>query len=179
MGSSLKDLIDSCTREIVELSTFLKICERGLRFATKAQWLAHWDAEVKQLLDGEGDGTPEQKDLEEAARLERFAQQEANAGFPLLYNLGVIKLWSIIENTIDAIVVRRLVDPAQWGNHDYLANLKGPLVDFARLSPGDQAAYLARALSDDVKAKFKLGPGRFEAVLAPVGLGGEIDDEVR
>jgi hypothetical protein len=175
----LEDPIDSSSREIFELSTFLKICKRGLVLATKAQDMVHWEAEVKKFLDGEGDGVPGESEVKEAARLEEFAHREANVGFSFLYNLGVVKLWSIIENAIDAIVVRRLIDPAQWGDHDRLADLRGPLVDFARLSPGDQAAYLARALCDEVKAKFKLGPGRFEAMLTPVGLGGEIEDEVK
>ena len=174
----MKDAIASCTKEILDLTRFVEICLDALSAAAKAQSSVRLRARAKRAL-GDGDGVPEQYDLERAAELEAFARQEAALGFASLFGLCVIKLWSIAETAIEGVVAHRLADPARRGDHAILRHLKGPLVDFARLGSEDQAARLAQLLAVQVDAKLKPGVGRFEAVLGPVGLGGGIEDQVR
>jgi hypothetical protein len=169
---------NSCAKELVDLSLFLQICAHGISTATKAQDAVRLNARIKRAL-GEPAEDPEPEDLERAAEFERVATEHQNLGFTFLFGLGVIKLWSLAETTVDSIVASRLVDPCCWGDHDQLKILEGPLVDFARLSPSEQASFLAHSLREAVKAKFQKGVGRFEAVLNPVGLGGSIDKDVK
>jgi hypothetical protein len=53
------------------------------------------------------------------------------------------------------------------------------LVEFANASLDEQAEHLVSELKSALKVSLKAGVGRFEGVLAPLGLGGPVDEGVR
>jgi hypothetical protein len=60
-----------------------------------------------------------------------------------------------------------------------MAKVRLPLTAIALASPQDRGELALQELKRLIAAPLKLGAGRFEDVLAPLGLGGPIDDEVR
>ena len=116
---------------------------------------------------------------EYAAEAEAFARAEAERGFPYLFSLAAIKIWTLLECLVDDIVLECLKDLPRCTNIDLIRSLKGPLVEFINAAPDDQAEYLANELKLAVRANLSPGVGRFENVLNPVGMGGPVDDGVR
>lgn len=124
-----------------------------------------------------------EKDLmkakKEARKIELFARKQKEDRFPYLYSLALVRLWGILEAMVDGIVVDFMKRPAQCKDKDFFYSIKGPLFEFATASPEQQADFLADRFKDAVQAALKLGVGRFEVILEPIGLGGGIDPDVR
>jgi len=106
-----------------------------------------------------------------------FAIREQLEDFPFLYGTVTVRLWSIIENTVDELVLSALT--LRNIQSETIDELTGPLLPFLNSSRAEQAAYLAAELKTKLKADFKPGVARFECLLNCVKLGGPVDDEVR
>jgi hypothetical protein len=173
----VSDILIECYHELVSLSYFVAMCRRGIVQASKTQEHLALRARALRCLDEEPESLTE-AEIASAEQFEFVAQNEISCGFSGLYGLAVVKVWSLLETTVDKIVASRLLDRSIWTSHPQIAQLKGHLVSFACLPAEDQAAFLVRSLSDAVGSRFHKGAGRFESVLKPVGLGGGIAEEV-
>jgi hypothetical protein len=80
---------------------------------------------------------------------------------------------------VDDLVAYLLQTRPECREIDTVRKLEGPLVEFASAKAPDRARYLAVLLTEQVKARFKLGIGRFEAALNQIGLGGPVDSDVQ
>ncbi len=176
------DGIGWVSKELQKLMTFVEVCQGGLSLAASAVEVQ----DTLRLLD-EDSGVPSRlvapevykKRLEEAKKHEDFAEQELPAGFPYLFSLAAIRMWSLMESAFDQLVVYVLRVCPQTRQMAVIQKLKGPLVPFACLPPDEQAEFLLTQLKDEVRANFLPGIGRFESMLNAVGLGGPVHDEVR
>jgi hypothetical protein len=117
--------------------------------------------------------------LNQAKRLQDFAQGEMPEGFPYLFSLATIRMWSLMESAIDDLVVDVMRFCPQTRQLPVILKLKGPLVPFGSSSLDEQAEYLGNLLKEEVRASFQPGIGRFETILKAVDLGGPVHDEVR
>jgi hypothetical protein len=113
------------------------------------------------------------------AEAERFAEREGPVGFPFLYSIASVQLWALLESAVDDLVAEILTQRPQAMMEDSVRRVKGPLVEFALASATERAEVLGELLSHEVGARFKLGVGRFETVLAAVGFGGPVADGPR
>lgn len=166
--------------ELGHLDIFIKICSRALHLSSKATKMIDLLQEGAELLNLEG--MTEEEALaakKEAIQIESFALKQAENGFPYLFNLGVVRLWSIIEAVVDEIVIDFMLRPNECKDKDLIYRLKGPLLEFSNGSMEQKAVFLAETLKDTVKARLKLGIGRFEPILEPIGLGGPVDPNLK
>ena len=115
----------------------------------------------------------------QAEKEEVFGKQQELKGFTYLYALASIKLWSILEATIDDAALECIQTPDRCTDPKLLAGLKGPLLEFVQSSTEERSEFLVAQLKQEVKAAMQKGIGRFEAILAPLGLGGSVPDAVR
>ena len=168
--------------ELAQLSTFIHLCLSALDGATQATESLERARKVAAVLKVRDPFLSEQhyyKAKEHAVEAETFARAEAESGFPYLFSLAAIKIWTILECLVDEIVLECLKDLPRCSNIDLIRSLKGPLVEFIMAAPDDQAEYLANELGLAVRANLSPGVGRFENVLNPVGMGGSVADGVR
>jgi hypothetical protein len=179
---TLLDAIRRASYELGQLEMFVSICVQALDKSTQAVQML----EVAQRLAKQAnlsDHILSEEDLAEvkkrASKFEEFARQQKDDGFPFLFGLAIVRLWSILEALIDDLVINFLRKPDTCKNKDLIYSLKGPLLEFMTAPPDQQADFLTERLKDAVKAGLQLGIGRFEAMLDPIGLGGGIDTNVR
>lgn len=89
--------------EIVRLNQFVGICFAGLHYAADATGNLRLVREVDLTL-GRPDrfGSPEsfQDEIRKATRIEGFAKAEWDGGFPYLYGLATVRLWTIMESAM-------------------------------------------------------------------------------
>lgn len=169
-------------QDLAELELFANICIRALQQASKA--VEGIELQLK-IADALGEPLPFEstealeKAKEEAAKVAAFAVTQTSGGSPYLFSLCAVRLWALMEALVDELIVETMYDPTKCSDQDLLSRLKGPLVEFRAASAEEQAEFLAETLKQAVDAPLKLGVGRFEAVLAPVGLGGQVDESVR
>ena len=168
-------------RALSELMTFIEVSGAGLKDAAQARQILHWSRMAKKVL-GERDSFTDENYAEVARRAksrEVFARAEEKYDFPYLYGMATARLWTILETMVDDLVVYLLQTRPECRQVDIVRKLEGPLVEFASAHVSDRAKYLADLLTAQVKARFKLGIGRFEAVVNQIGLGGPVDTDVQ
>ncbi len=178
----LHNAIRRASYELSQLEMFINICVRALDQSTQAVQMI----EVTQRLAKQADFSDHimsdeklAKVKEQAIEFEGFARTQKKDGFPFLFSLAVIRLWSILEALVDDLAIDFLSRPDECKDKDLIYSLKGPLLEFAAAPPERQADFLTERLKDVVRAGLQPGVGRFEAVLDPIGLGGGITPHVR
>ena len=165
-----------------ELMTFVEVSAAGLKNAAEARQVLYWTRMAKKVL-GESDPLSTEEHLhqanERAQKLEAFAKGELKYGLPYLYGIASTRLWSILEAMVDDLLVYLLQFRPECRGAEIIRKLEGPLVEFATAKESDKAKYLADLLIEQVKARLKLGIGRFESTLKEIGMGGPVDSNVQ
>ncbi|WP_024681701.1 hypothetical protein [Pseudomonas syringae] len=166
--------------ELKELEIFVGVCRHALNKAAKSLEALDLRRRIAEVLDEEQESESELEAAKEhAKKVSQFAESQRKDGLPYLHSLCAVRLWALTEAMIDELVVLSLLTPSDFFDQALLARLKGPLIEFRSASPDEQAEFLAETLKQLVDAPLKIGAGKFEALLAPVGLGGNITDGVR
>jgi len=167
---------------LTELMTFVDLSVAGFKDGARARQILFWNRMAQRIL-GERDPFATEENYTDATkragRVETFANAEQKYDFPYVYGMAAIRLWSIIETMVDDLVAYLLRTRPECRQVDVVQKLEGPLVEFVSANDDDRAKYLANLLTEQVKARFKLGIGRFEAVLNQISLGGPVDTDVQ
>jgi hypothetical protein len=169
-------------RQIQRLELFVELAVSGLHAATKATRHVEQRREVARVTNREDPFADEhayRRAKSHAEEVECFATSEHVRGFPYLFTLALVKLWSVVEASVDDLLIAALSSPEKWRDFSLVRELKGPLVEFAGAPPSQQVELLASELKLAVKSDLKPGAGKFEAMLKPVELGGGVPDEIR
>ena len=111
-------------------------------------------------------------------RLGEFSKKEKTRGFSFLFGLSSVRVWTILEAMIGDYLVTLIENENDLLERESIKKLKGPLIEFAAASRGQQAEYLSDLLIQDLKAKLKPGIGRFETILNEIGFGGGVNPHV-
>lgn len=167
---------------IEALDTFVDVCTAGLHYSVSAEESVKKMEQIKEITDKFGKPLSEdayKKALSEARKVEEFSKEQSENGYPYLFGIATIKLWSIIESTIDDLAVQRVMDHKSCADIDLIKNIRGPLVDFMEAGDNERAEYLASELKHAVKANLQKGIGKFESILKPLGLSGTIPSCIR
>ncbi len=177
MASTLGPHVDA----IGSLDTFIRLAWAGMGYSSVA-------TRVVEIVEGiRRDKYPTEdirttvlaSRLDEARRLEAFASEENDNGFPYLYSLASIRLWTILEAAIDDMVLQELQREPERRKSEVVGKLRGPLMEFVALTPVEQADYLLDLLKREVGTRLRYGVGAFESLLEAVGLGGGVHDSIR
>jgi hypothetical protein len=166
----------------VELNMFVEICLSGLDAATAATVEIELHRRVASTLK-RPDPFPNvnefNRHLERAKKIETFAEREKERGYPYLFGLAAIRLWSLLTASVDDLAVFMLEHPAYTPKCGEIIELEGPLLQFANANSREQAEILAELLKDRQRARLRSGISRLETVLDPFDLTGSVPENVR
>lgn len=182
MSNAVQRILIEKREDLRALELFVDIALNGLEHATRAREGIDLVQRINQFL---GDPPPYSSNealataQARAAQVEAFAESEKSRGFPYLFGIASIRLWSLLEALVDDLIVEALKDPSGCEDQSLLSRLKGPLLEFRSASPEDQAEFLAETLKQAVESTLKQGIAKFEALLGPIGLGGGVADPIR
>ena len=178
----LDQVLDRAIHEIGNLNKFVSLCMQGIHEGTSASEFPRIRREIDKLR-GLPDPFPTEETYEDAVeqgkKLELFARDEVNYGFPYLLNLASVTLWGILEAAVDDLSAFLIIVWPACKELQTIRKIKGPLIEFSCASEFEQAEYLLTELKQSVNANLKLGCGRFESLLNPIGLGGSVDETVK
>jgi hypothetical protein len=126
--------------------------------------------------EGEPEHTRDQKMAEEAAAL---ARTEVEQGFPLLLAHNVVALWSLLEALIRTFVAEWVANypEAMWV--PAVSKLKITLGEYHSIPDEEKPLRIAELLEEGLGAGLKRGVNRYEAILKPFGLDGEVAAETK
>jgi hypothetical protein len=181
MCSSL-DPISRTLAEVQTLEAFVEIAQSGLLNASEATEWVDIQARIAKVLN-RPNPFPSDEDLQRAQaaaiQLEGFAKSEKERGFPYLFGLATVRLWSMIQALVEDKALEEIARIDASGAPDALRKLKGPLLAYLNASQTEQAELLLTQLKDSLTVAFKPGVGGFESLLDVFGLGGLVADDVR
>lgn len=135
--------------------------------------------ETLAAIKGQEDAPDHKDQLERARRDAELAQREVDADFPLVFSHAIVTLWSLLESMTRATVVAWLKNDRSTYAAEAIAKLRVRIGEYEQLSNDDRFHYVAELLEGEVGAGIRNGVERFEALLKPFGLDGQIPDGLR
>ena len=103
----------------------------------------------------------------------------ADKGRQYLHELIVVRLWTIVEVTVEDILLCKLHQGDWWRTSPATQKIKGSLVEFANLDDEQRMRRLLDELAAMSGSKLRRGVDGFEDVMERLGLGGSLDSNVR
>jgi hypothetical protein len=176
MRERIHRILSSATSAHTELRLFVEVAVQGLGWASQA-------TEIHQMMtDGAAFGADqsvveEHKQRAEAA--ETFAKAQSPLGFPYLWHLASVRLWTLLEVLVEDVVAAFLETPDRLPSDSIVRNLQAPVLAFQALDANEKAETLLSLLKEKTRSALKPGVGRLEALLESVGIGGSVPDFVR
>ena len=167
---------------IEKISLFVDLAWQGLHYSSEATKYIELKDRINKLRNEpsiDKESKEYKENLKRAVMLEKFAESEKKNGFSYLYELSSVRLWSVLEAVVDDLVICLLSNYPTVLENEEIIKIKGPLVEFSRLSEEEQAYYLLDSIKRNLDSNLKKGIGKFESVLKAVNLNGPISDCVR
>jgi hypothetical protein len=131
------------------------------------------------LAELDGKLEEEAEKLKRAERDRDLAQRELDNDFPLLHEQATVALWSSLEALIRTFLGRWLENKPEAWQTDAVRRLKVRLGEYESLDRADRCLWIVDLLDQEIGGPLRNGANRFECLLQPFGLSGEIDDEVQ
>lgn len=163
-------------KEITDLQRFVELCTEALGYP-----------QLSLLIDELGG--PHVKDesyhatrierRDRLKKLEEYTTFQSQNGFPHLYGLATVRLWTILEVFVQDLLVWIISNVPEVRDFPIINKLKGPLLEFASASQQKQSEYILDLLYNELSASLRRGVGKFEHVLNAIELGGSIDERVK
>jgi hypothetical protein len=173
----LEQILSRATRAHTELHSFVEVALQGLGWAENARRIH--DLMVNGEAPLSSNPAISEFHRHRAEQAEAFALAQGPLGFPYLWYLASVRLWTILEVAVDDIVLEMLQHPDLLPTDSVLEKLEGPLLSFLQGTAEDRADHLLTLLKEKLRASFRPGVGRLEVLLEPVGLGGPCHEKVR
>jgi hypothetical protein len=164
--------------DLKRIHVFIQLAVEGLRFGAVAKQSVADHRRVAKVLnkpDPYGSEAEFEYAMARASDFEEFSLSQSSTDFSYVYELGTIKLWSILESSIDGLTIKYIRDNNEKLQLDSLMSIEGPLLPFMKLSEEEKSDFLISKLKISLRSSLKIGAGRFEALLDSVGLGGNVD----
>jgi hypothetical protein len=170
--------VDPFFDDVFELDVFIQVTIEGHGYTTIAPDVTRFIKRSGARGHPVADDSVYRDRLERQQQLKGFAEREIEQGHPYLYSLATVRLWSILEAAIDEVILG-LLRRGGWDESSGVTQLTGPLLPFLEATEETRAELLREKLLEAHKNSERIGVGRFESVLSPLGLGGAVDTEVR
>lgn len=186
MGSdntnAIGELIGRHIDSVFELRNFIEIVHAGFGYGSHAKRLTET---IRHLTTSGGSFHPVRDDdvyrerLKQDEKLEAFTRRQAAKGFPYLFSIASVRLWSILEAAVDDAVLPVLLDMYRLPLDSPIRGLKAPVLDFVQAEEGEQSKILLELLKQEVRSRFRKGIGKLDVLLEAAGLGGSVHDLIR
>lgn len=134
---------------------------------------------VLAKVQNTGDHSAVKQRILRAEKDAALAQSEMKKHFPILHGLAVVALWSWLEHFVKGFVTLWLVHREDALAAPAIQKLKIKLGDYLRLDKHEQASYLVELLEYDLASSLRLGVSRFDSLLDPFSLNGELSEDFK
>jgi hypothetical protein len=112
-----------------------------------------------------------------AQRIAAQANDELDAGFPIVHSSILLALWSLLETFVDDLVVAALANDLSLVQREQFGRLRVPPTYFLR-GPDECARSIVAEWRREDRTTARSGVGRFERQLDLVGLAGPVPQQI-
>lgn len=180
MKKSIIEILKSFSSRFHEIDTLLKASVSSISREINSVDL------VKALADLDKYDTKSDKiskeyeeNIKNAEYIAKFAKEQVDSGFPILYANAVIAMWTSLETLIEDILYHQFINNPKYLKSEIILYIKIPLVEFEELDKDERLRFIINELARQTKSDLKHGIARFEVLLEVVALGGPVTDELR
>lgn len=170
-----KDIINQFTEEAELLMRTLRISAKGVMLVTRSPNLMEIRKKLIKL-NLAGSELKSKIDEDEVREEAKLAESEMKKGFPVINSWGVVTLWGLLEAVIRRFVAENIKRRKSLWSLPELKKLKIRLGEYETMPQEDRYLYIADLLEKEVAAGVRNGTNRFESLLAPFGLDGEVPE---
>jgi hypothetical protein len=165
--------MDPYIEEVIYLDRFTEVAWSGIEYAETLVDIIESISKSRVI-----DEDFKLSEFKRAEKLRIFALKEKTKGFPFLYRLAVIRLWSILEAAVDDLIIDNILKK-KYSNKELFTKLKGSLLEFIQMTDSEQTEYILELLKNELKLNIKSGVGRFDGLLDAIELSGSIPEIIR
>lgn len=135
---------------------------------------------IEVIMKVEEDDSPEtSKSLENAKIEAELALHEVDSGFPILHAWAIVGLWAILESLIRTFVAEWLKHKRTAWQVEPIKRLRIRLGQYESIPRNQKHMFVTELLEKELGAGLKSGVTRFESLLEPFGLSGNVPDKIR
>lgn len=135
---------------------------------------------IELLMEVKNDCSKESdRRLEHSRQEAEFAEREVASGFPVLHAWAVVGLWAHLESLIRSFLIEWLKHKRSARTIEEIARVKVRLGEYERIPRDQRNLFIVGILERELGAALRKGIDRFEVMLAPFGLDGELPDLLR
>lgn len=117
--------------------------------------------------------------LSAARKNAELAEREIRDDFPILYSVATVAIWSYLEAMLRTTIVSWLRNDPESFKIELIAKLRVRLGEYEQMSQDDRFNYVAELLEAELAAGIRNGVERFESMLKPFRLDGEVPEKMR
>lgn len=164
---------------LIEVDRTINLSTRGIASAIPMVDLAKALAAEDQGILNETENNAKAESRTRIQRFEenaKFAKEQIEKGFPILYGLAIVGLWGALEAFVEDLSVDWIKRHPVVLQNDAIARIKVPLAEFDSLNSEERRVFLVREIASINK---KSGISGFEDLLGLLGISGSVDRELR
>lgn len=124
-------------------------------------------------------GSKYERTLNIAEKSADLAARELATGFPILHSQAVVTMWGYLEALIKVFIAKWLMNEPSAFQVPEIRRLKIKLGVYEQLQGYDRYEYIVELLEKEVAVGLRNGTTRFEEILKPFGLEGEIPKDAK
>lgn len=135
---------------------------------------------IEALMKAEGESSQSKvEQLDDARKETELAQREVESGFPILHSWAIVGLWAQLESLIRVFITSWLKRKRSSWRIEPIARLRIKLGEYESIPKDRRHAFVADLLEREIGAGLRSGVTRFESLLEPFGLSGDLPEILR
>lgn len=135
---------------------------------------------IETLMKVEEDNaTKASQRLKDARKDADLAKREVKSGFPILHAWAVVGLWALFEAMIRTFIAEWLQHKRTAWRTEPIRRLRIKLGEYESIPRNQRHRFVVELLEKELGAGLRDGVTRFEAMLEPFGLSGELPASLR
>jgi len=166
------DLFELFLKDSQRLMQVVALSSKGISIIRSMPKVEEALAKVKGISDSEDSKERALRANEEA----KLAERECDDDFPLLHGWAIIGLWALLEDLIKGFIAEWLKGNKEARNVDEIKRLKIRLGEYESIPKGERYLFVAELLEKEIGTGLRAGTTRFEALLRPFDLSGEVPE---
>ena len=127
-------------KELRQLMDFVDLAHSGLGSAIGMPRLMA-AVQMRKAASGEDERGDYIEQLSKAENIKNIAEAHIERDFDYLYALAVVKIWSVLESSVENIVLQCLQRPFECKDLKTINDLRGPLIEFLNADQDERAEF--------------------------------------
>jgi hypothetical protein len=170
-------VFDDFIARMLEVKRILHLSVRGISMLPETTvFVEKWEKYRRSTT-----GRPERpgRSVDDRRAEAQLAKSERERGFPVLYSHATVAIWGHLEAFVEDLATSHLLNVANATEGEPFRSVKITVQDLNRLERRELMQHVVREAMRSLKADLKTGVEQFDGILAAIGMGGPVDNEVR